>query len=190
MPLPAPLPKAPAAITKGLECFNGLGGFDKDGKEYVIVLAEGATTPAPWINVIANPGFGFQVAAEGSGYTWAENSRENTLSPWSNDPVEDPAGEAFYVRDEVTGEVWGPTAQPVRDDGIYIARHGRGYSRFEHEANGIALDLLQYVPLADPLKISRLTLRNLSGVPRRLSVTAWTEWVLGDLAGCFSAPPS
>ncbi|CAG4892407.1 GH36-type glycosyl hydrolase domain-containing protein [Paraburkholderia gardini] len=184
-PWPAPVhpPLAPLALTARLEFFNGLGGFDKDGREYVTVLAAGATTPAPWINVIANPGFGFQVAAEGSGYTWAENSRENQLTPWSNDPVEDPAGEAIYVRDEVTGDVWGATALPIRDSGTYIARHGHGYSRFEHEANGIALDLLQYVPLADPLKISRLTLRNLSGVSRRLSVTAWLEWVLGTSRG-------
>ena len=182
---PAPLrqPRVPSPVPAKLEFFNGLGGFDKDGREYVTVLAAGATTPAPWINVIANPGFGFQVAAEGSGYTWAENSRENQLTPWSNDPVEDPVGEALYVRDEVTGDVWSATALPIRDSGTYIARHGRGYSRFEHEANGIALDLLQYVPLADPLKISRLTLRNLSGTPRRLSVTAWLEWVLGTSRG-------
>ncbi len=107
-----------------LEFFNGLGGFDKNGREYVTVLTAGATTPAPWINVIANPRFGFQVAAEGSGYTWAENSRENQLTPWSNDPVEDPAGEALYVRDEMTGDLWCATAQPIRDGGTYVARHG------------------------------------------------------------------
>ena len=176
-------PRTVSSAASRLEFFNGLGGFDKDGREYVTVLVAGATTPAPWINVIANPGFGFQVAAEGSGYTWAENSRENQLTPWSNDPVEDPAGEAIYVRDEATGEVWGATAQPIRDGGTYVARHGHGYSRFEHEANGVALDLLQYVPLADPLKISRLTVRNLSARPRRLSVTAWNEWVLGTSRG-------
>ena len=97
------------------------------------------------------PGF-----AEGSGYTWAGNSRENQLTPWSNDPVSDPPGEAIYVRDEASGELWTPTAQPIRDAGDYIARHGLGYSRFEHESHGIALDLLQFVPLADPVKISRL----------------------------------
>ena len=86
-----------------LEFFNGLGGFDANGREYVTVLEQGATTPAPWINVIANPGFGFQVSAEGSGSTWAGNSRDNQLTPWSNDPVCDPAGEALYVRDEATG---------------------------------------------------------------------------------------
>ncbi|HWP10763.1 MAG TPA: glycosyl transferase, partial [Ramlibacter sp.] len=166
-----------------LEFFNGLGGFDHDGREYVVVLEQGTTTPAPWINVIANPAFGFQVSGEGCGYTWAENSRENQLTPWSNDPVCDPAGEALYVRDEVTGHLWTATAQPIRDQGNYVARHGHGYSRFEHRAHGIALDLLQYVPLADPVKISRLTLRNLSGRPRRLSVTGYAEWVLGASRG-------
>ena len=180
---PAHAPGALSTAPARLEFFNGLGGFDKNGREYVTVLSPGATTPAPWINVIANRGFGFQVSAEGSGYTWAENSRENQITPWSNDPVEDPAGEAFYVRDEMSGALWCATAQPIRDDGTYIARHGYGYSRFEHEANGIALDLLQFVPLADSVKISRLTLRNLSGAPRRLSVTAWMEWVLGTSRG-------
>ena len=162
-----------------LEFFNGFGGFDEDGREYVTILEGGAVTPAPWINVIANPGFGFQVSAEGNGYTWAENSRENQLSPWSNDPVADPGGETFYIRDEETLDLWTPTAQPIRGSGAYVSRHGFGYSRFEHEANGIAHDLLQYVPLADPIKISRLTLRNLSSRPRRLSVTSYAELVLG-----------
>jgi cyclic beta-1,2-glucan synthetase len=179
---PIPSRSTPPALPS-LEFFNGLGGFDKDGREYVTRLEAGSTTPAPWINVIANPGFGFQVSAEGSGFTWAENSRENRLTPWSNDPVCDPTGEALYVRDEASGVLWSPTAQPVRDGGTYVARHGFGYSRFEHEANGISLELLQYVPLADPIKISRLTLRNLSGRRRRLSVTGYAEWVLGTSRG-------
>ncbi|SBV90504.1 Protein NdvB [uncultured Alphaproteobacteria bacterium] len=183
----AAAPQPPSAAAEALEFFNGLGGFDRDGREYVVHLGPGQTTPAPWINVIANPVFGFQVSAEGSGFTWADNSRENQITPWSNDPVIDPVGEAIYVRDEVTGEVWGATAQPVRDDGLYVARHGFGYSRFTHEAGGISLDLLQYVPVADPIKISRLTLTNLSDRPRRLSVTAYAEWVLGTSRGA-SAP--
>lgn len=174
---------AQAQATADLEFFNGLGGFDKDGREYVIVLDGTGSTPAPWINVVANPGFGFHASAQGSGYTWAENSRENQLTPWSNDPVLDPAGEAIYVRDEDSLEVWSPTAQPIRDGGTYTARHGHGYSRFAHQANGIALDLLQFVPLEDPVKISRLTLSNLSAGRRRLSVTAYVEWVLGTARG-------
>src|SRR5690606_40726691 len=117
--------------------FNGTGGFAEDGREYVTVLENGRSTPAPWLNVIANPGFGFQVSAEGSGHTWAENSSENQLTPWSNDPVSDPPGEAIYLRDLDTGAIWTPTALPIRGPGRYTARHGFGYSKFEHEAQGI-----------------------------------------------------
>jgi len=172
-PMEVPPPRPP------LEFFNGLGGFAEEGYEYVTILGEGQWTPAPWVNVIANPSFGFQVSEAGSGYTWSENSRENKLTPWSNDPVSDPAGEGFFVRDEETGEIWGPTALPVREEWPYVARHGQGYSRFEHESHGIALELLQFVPPSDSVKISRLHLENRSARPRKLSVTAYVEWVLG-----------
>ena len=79
------------------------------------ILGPGQSTPVPWINVIANSAFGFQTATEGGGYTWSANSRENQLTPWSNDPVSDPQGEAFYVRDDKTGYIWSPTAVPIRD---------------------------------------------------------------------------
>ena len=166
--------------TPELEFFNGLGGFAENGREYVTILGAGQSTPAPWINVVANANFGFQVAVEGGGYTWSVNSRENQLTPWSNDPVTDRPGEAIFLRDEDTGELWGPTASPIRDEvAPYIARHGQGYSRFEHAAHGVELDLLQYVPLGDPIKISRLKIHNTSGRTRQLSVTAYVEWVLG-----------
>ncbi|MDP3908764.1 MAG: hypothetical protein Q8Q14_00080 [Gemmatimonadales bacterium] len=164
-----------------LEFFNGLGGFADNGREYVTILGPGQSTPAPWINVVANPAFGFQVATEGSGYTWSVNSRDNQLTPWSNDPVTDRPGEAFYLRDDDTGDLWSPTALPIRDEeATYVARHGRGYSRFEHAAHGIGIDLLQYVPIDDPIKISRLVLRNTSSRIRHLSVTAYVEWALGS----------
>jgi cyclic beta-1,2-glucan synthetase len=163
-----------------VEFFNGLGGFVDDGREYVVILGPGQTTPAPWINVIANPSFGFQVSAEGGGYAWSQNSRERQLTPWSNDPVTDRPGQALYLRDEESGEVWSPTALPIRDEAsTYVARHGWGYSRFEHNAHGLALELVEYVPLTDPIKISRLKIRNTSSRPRRISVSAYVEWVLG-----------
>ncbi len=163
---PVARPERPATFRMPeLEFFNGLGGFAAGGKEYVTILGPGQSTPAPWINVIANSAFGFQTATEGSGYTWSANSRENQLTPWSNDPVSDPTGEAFYVRDDRTGDVWSPTAAPIRDpSGVYVARHGRGYSRFEHSAHGVAANLLQYVPVEGSIKISRLRLTNKSNL--------------------------
>jgi cyclic beta-1,2-glucan synthetase len=163
-----------------LEFHNGLGGFSADGTEYTVVLGEGQWTPVPWVNVVANPRFGFCVSASGSSFSWSENSRENQLTPWSNDPVTDPPGEVIYVRDEETGEVWAPTALPIRDqESFYVARHGPGFSVFEHVSRGIALRLHQTVPLDDSVKLSRLRIRNQSGRRRRISVTAYVEWVLG-----------
>ncbi len=176
VPLP---PEVPDPQT--LEMFNGFGGFAAKGREYVTVLAEGLATPAPWINVIANPSFGFLISESGSGHTWSLNSHENQLTPWSNDPVSDPAVEAIYIRDENTGEVWTPTASPIRDEvAPYVVRHGQGYTRFHHGSHGILAELLQFVPLEDPIKVSRLTLKNESGRPRRLSITGYAEWVLGS----------
>ncbi len=176
----ASAPSPPVAALGALQFFNGLGGFSPDGREYVTILGPGQSTPMPWINVVSNASFGFQVATDGGGYTWSQNSRDNQLTPWSNDPVSDRPGEVLYVRDLDSGELWGPTALPIRHETApYIIRHGRGYSRFEVVANGISLELLQYVPLGDSIKISRLTVRNISERPRRLSVTAYVDWVLG-----------
>jgi cyclic beta-1,2-glucan synthetase len=177
---PAPRDAAPALPKPPLEYFNGLGGFADDGREYVIALDKGQWTPAPWVNVIANPGFGFTVSELGSGCTWCGNSRENQLTTWSNDPVGDAPGEAFYLLDEETNELWGPTALPIRvDNASYVIRHGQGYSRFEHASHGIHSELLQFVSPDDPVKISSLTLRNVSGRSRTLSVAAYVEWALG-----------
>ncbi|PPK72077.1 cyclic beta-1,2-glucan synthetase [Methylobacter tundripaludum] len=170
----------PLIATADLEYFNGLGGFADDGREYVIVLGKGQWTPAPWINVIANAEFGFTVSELGGGCTWSLNSRMNQLTPWSNDPVSDPPGEVFYIQDDETGDLWTPTALPIRvDNAGYVIRHGQGYSRFEHASHGIHSELLQFVSSDDPVKISTLTLKNNSGRPRKLSVTAYVEWVLG-----------
>jgi cyclic beta-1,2-glucan synthetase len=164
-----------------LEYFNGLGGFGSAGREYITVLEEGQRTPAPWINVVANPQFGFQVSADGAGSTWSLNARENQLTPWSNDPVSDLPSEVIYLRDEGSGELWSATPLPIRQPASsYVIHHGFGYSRFEHASHGIASDLTLFVPLADPIKISRLRIVNRSGVARQLSVTHYLDWVLGN----------
>jgi cyclic beta-1,2-glucan synthetase len=193
-PDPAPLPRrrlqnvgtatrdaAGASATPPLEFFNGLGGFAAEGREYVVTLGEGQWTPAPWINVIANSQFGFLASADGFGSTWSLNAQQNQLTPWSNDPVSDAPAEAIYIRDEDTGDLWTATPLPIREpSSAYVIRHGFGYTRFEHTSHGIALDLLQFVPREDPVKISRLKIVNRSSEARKLSVTHYLDWVLGN----------
>ncbi len=174
---PYPEPSTPQPV---LTFFNGLGGFGNSGKEYVTVLGDGQWTPAPWLNVIANEkAFGFQVSETGSGFTWSVNSRENRLTPWSNDAVSDPPGEVIYLRDEESGSVWTSTPLPIREAEPYTIKHGQGYTVFEHLSHGISQDLLQFVPLDASVKISLLRLHNRTNRKRKLSVTSYSELVLG-----------
>ncbi|GAB2879738.1 glucoamylase family protein [Uliginosibacterium flavum] len=166
---------------RDLILFNGLGGFAPDGREYVITLAPGQVTPAPWVNVLANANFGTVISENGAAYTWSENAHEFRLTPWHNDPVSDASGEALYLRDEDTGNVWSPTPLPVRATTTYVIRHGFGYSVFETHVDGISTELWVYVDLNAAVKFSVLKVRNESGRPRRLSATGYVEWVLGDL---------
>jgi cyclic beta-1,2-glucan synthetase len=138
-------------------------------------------TPAPWVNVLANPSFGTIVSESGCANTWSENAQEFLLTPWSNDPVSDSSGEAFYLRDEESGHFWSPTPWPSRGQGYYVCRHGFGYSVFTHTEDGIDSELWVYVALDAPIKFAVLKARNKSGRLRRLSVTGYIEWVLGEL---------
>ncbi|MHB1059148.1 MAG: GH36-type glycosyl hydrolase domain-containing protein [Rhodanobacter sp.] len=175
----APVSPAPAA-GEAAEFSNGLGGFVDAGRSYRIELDEARATPAPWVNVIANPAFGFLVSAEGGGYAWSLNSQQNPLTPWPNDPVSDSPHEVLYLRDEETGELWSACALPIRVPGAkYTATHGKGWTRFDCDAHGVELELLQCVPTDDPVKLSRLRLRNRSARTRQLSVTGYVEWALG-----------
>lgn len=166
---------------RDLEFFNGLGGFAEDGREYCTVLGAGQWTPAPWINVIANAGFGSLVSESGVGCTWSTNSQANRLTAWANDPVTDPPSEMFYVRDEDSGHLWSPTPLPIREEGgVYRVRHGQGWTRFAYDAHDLALDLVHFVPVEDPIKVARLRIVNHSPRRRRLSITVYLEWVLGE----------
>src|SRR5581483_5964982 len=175
---PARISDAPR---RDLLLFNGLGGFTPDGSEYVITTAAGKVTPAPWVNVLANPHFGTVLSESGGAYTWYENAHEFRLTPWHNDPVSDSNGEALFLRDEESGRFWSPTPLPSRGEGAYVSRHGFGYSVFEHQEEGIESELTVYVALDTPVKFSVLKVRNSSGRPRRLSATGYVDWVLGDL---------
>jgi len=180
-PRTAPPPPPVAKPQRDLVFHNGLGGFTQDGREYVTILGERQSTPAPWVNVIANAEFGTLVSESGSSYTWAENSHEFRLTPWLNDPVSDGSGEAVYIRDEESGAYWSPTPLPARGPNPYVARHGFGYSVFEYAQDGIVSELSQFVATDAPVKFIRLKLVNRSGRQRQLSVTGCFDWVLGEL---------
>jgi len=169
------------APPRDLQLFNGTGGFSADGSEYEIWLPSGQVTPAPWINVLANPDFGSVISESGGAYTFGQNAHEIRLTPWTNDPVSDETGEAFYIRDEDSGTFWSPSPLPARGSRAYRVRHGFGYSVFETIQADIASTLTVFVAAHKPLKYSVLKLRNEGSTRRRLSVFACVEWVLGDL---------
>lgn len=169
----------PVEPPQNLLFFNDWGGFTPSWREYVIYLKNRDFVPAPWVNIIANPQFGFQISESGGGYTWAENSREYKITPWSNDPVLDTSGEICYFRDEKTGIIWSQSACPIRDTEPYTVRHGQGYSIFHHCSEGLEQTALFFVPIHDPVKIVQIELENTTEDLRHLAVTYYLEWVLG-----------
>lgn len=172
-------PKTQEKETENYEFFNGFGAFACEGREYEILLEGNNRPPAPWINVVSNKKFGFQISESGAGFTWSINSRENKLTPWSNDPVSDRASEAIYILDEISGEVMTPMSLGRSDRGTYRVRHGFGYSRFLHEEALISQELTVFTPLDESLKLWSLTLTNRSDKVKYLSLTYYVEWVLG-----------
>ena len=169
------------ALPNDLTFFNGTGGFTPDGNEYKIIIDETRTTPLPWVNVIANPLFGSVVSENGSAYTWAINAHEYRITPWSNDPVSDAGGEAFYLRDEDAGNFWCPSPFPKKGSGSYIITHGFGYSIFEHIEDGIHSEMSVFVDKDQPVKFVVLKVKNESGRIRKLSAMGFLEIILGDV---------
>ena len=162
-----------------LDFYNGIGGFNTEGTEYIIKLQKNHTTPAPWINVISNPDFGFLVTESGGGYTWSDNSRENKLTAWSNDPVTDRLGEALYVRDNEDGSFWSIASKPVREDGTYIVRHGFGYTVFRHDSHGMEQSMTLFAAGKDTVKFTLVSLKNISEATREITLAYYIRPVLG-----------
>ncbi len=159
---------------------NGIGGFSTDGREYVVSVTPATTTPAPWCNVLANPEFGCLVSESSLGTTWSQNSGENRLTPWRNDPVFDTPSEALYLRDEETAEVWSQTPLPAGHGGTTLVRHGAGYTSYERNTHGLEQELTVFVPPHASLKVLRLRVKNTLARHRRLTATYYAEWVLGS----------
>lgn len=175
----ATLPTPPLAVPEDLLFANGYGGFTADGREYVILLEPGRSTPAPWVNVLANPEFGCLISERGSGYTWSQNAGLNRLTAWSNDPVLDPPSESLYVRDELDGETWSPVPAPAPAPAPYQVRHEPGCTTFLHNSHGLRQRVEVFVDAEWPVKYIRVGIEDCWGRTRRLTVTLCIDWLLG-----------
>ena len=163
---------------------NGHGGFSPDGREYVVhvdALHRGAhrLPPQPWVNVIANERFGTLVSETGAGFTWSGNSREHRLTPWANDALLDPHGEALYVLDDATGAAWSPTPGPLPHPASYETRHGLGQTRYLLDAEGISHETTIAVDREAPVRFAHVRLTNTTDAPRALTLVSYAQLVLG-----------
>jgi cyclic beta-1,2-glucan synthetase len=170
----------PVPQPKDLLFNNGYGGFSKDGREYIMYQTLGDGPPAPWVNILANEGFGCLTTSAGLDFTWRDNSSEYRLTQWHNDPVTEQSSEALYLRDEETAAIWSPTPLPANDGMPYLVAHGTGYTRFEHNSNGLNQRITVFVDPDEPVKVIQVRLQNLWSRNRRLTLTYAVEWVLGN----------
>ncbi len=176
--------RGPRRAREALRFDNGFGGFSGDGREYVVRLdprrpGGHRMPPAPWVNVIANERFGTLVSESGAGFTWSGNSREHRLTPWSNDALLDPHGEALYLQELSSGAAWSPLPGPRPHPAGYEVRHGLGYSTFRLEAESLVHETCVSVDREAPVKLVRLKLRNLGETTRSLAVYTCARLVLG-----------
>ncbi|MFA5575677.1 MAG: glucoamylase family protein [Tissierellaceae bacterium] len=162
-----------------LDFFNGYGGFSKNGEEYVIRLQKGLNTPMPWVNVVANEEFGFIISERGTGFTWSVNSRENKLTPWYNDLINDLPSEIVYIRDRDSNELFSITPEPIRGEEDYIISYGKGYVNFEHNSHDLEQELTIFVPREEKVKINLIKLKNTADRERKLKIYYYIRPVIG-----------
>ncbi len=172
------LPGTPA-MSYPLLIPNGIGGFAPGSHHYLMPSIGAQRPPLPWSNVIANPNFGFLVTESGGGYTWSENSRENRLTAWSNDPVLDTPSEAVYVRRTDSGDYWSLTPAPAGDGLTFSVEHGFGHSTFVTSNAGIESSLTLSSSTTDRVKWYSITLSNTESTEQKLDVLLYLELVLG-----------
>ncbi|WP_443082782.1 GH36-type glycosyl hydrolase domain-containing protein [Variovorax sp. PAMC 28711] len=160
------------------------GGFDAPTGEFTFEVDLNRRTARPWVNVIANASFGFQVSEAGTGYTWAVNSRMHQVTPWSNDPVTDPAFEHWLLQDLDTRELLPLT--PAGRGAVaarHRVRHGQGYTVFECLHHNLVLETTFFADRDDPVKLVHVSVRHEGIGSRRLRALAMVEWQLGDKRG-------
>lgn len=161
-----------------LTFFNGIGGFDENSMEYVIYPSKSEYTPLPWSNIMANKNFGCITTEAGGGYTWAFNSHEYRITPWTNDAVSDIQGEYIYIEDLETKERFSPYLLPYETDGEYEVSYGLGYSKYVAIISDLLIELIVFIPREDLVKVSMIKIKNLSDRKRKLSLRYYINPVL------------
>ncbi|MBS1239835.1 MAG: cyclic beta,2-glucan synthetase, partial [Proteobacteria bacterium] len=174
----APVPEESAEPGPQLCLANGFGGFTRQG-DYAIELPSARTTPAPWSNLLANTDFGSIVTEAGLGCSFAGNSGENRLTPWHNDPLADPQGEALYLRDEETAAIWTVSPLPAGGGATCHIEHRSGETVWKRESEGLVQEMACLVAGIDPVKLVRVKLTDRIGTPRRITATYFADWLLG-----------
>ncbi|MBT9494633.1 MAG: carbohydrate-binding protein [Paucibacter sp.] len=156
-----------------------VGQFGPQG-DFSFEIDAQARPQRPWINVLANSEFGAQISEAGGGYSWALNSRMNQLTPWSNDPVADPAGEWFLLQDMATLAVWSvaPGAMGAAQ-ASYQVSHGQGYSEIKHRRGDLGVTASWCVDALSSVKQIRLSFINHGSRSLTLRVVGMAEWLMG-----------
>lgn len=170
----------PAADPDARRDGNGFGAFNRDGSEYAMDLPRDRPTPAPWCNVLANAALGCVTSESGGTYTFFRNAHEFRLTPWYNDALRDTSGEALWLRDEATGEFWSLAAQPSPSADPYRCVHGFGYTRHLHAHADLASEATLFVAQSAPVQCLLVSVTNHGASARRLSLSRYVEWVLGE----------
>lgn len=160
--------------TKELLYYNGFGGFSKDGSKYIICTSE-KFTPAPWSHIIANEKFGTLLTANGGGYIWSHNSRENKLTTWSNDPIEDKPSEILQY--EFEEKIY--NLLPYDSLENFVVEYGFGYAKFFKNAFEIDSETTIFVPRDECKKIYNITLKNKTNNQKQITLKYKIEPVLG-----------
>ncbi len=150
---------------------NPASGF-QDGA-FWIPAQEALPLPAPWVNLLANPNFGALISERGAAFTWWDNSRENPISIWSNDPVEDETYEGlFFLCD-------GKFHPLLPWSGEMAVGHGQGYTVLRGISGSLAVEITVYVPLDDTVKITRVHFKNQGEEKKSLRLFSYVRPVCG-----------
>ena len=161
-------PKRTFRVWSDLKFYNQYGGFDADGRDYVVT---NTNTPMPWVNVIANDGsrcdgaFGCVVSSTMAGFTFAHNAQQFKLTGWSNDIVRDNASEMLLI----DKQQFVPAT----------ARHGQGYSAFDAEYDNMKVDVRLFVATDRMEKYYQIRVANKSDAPLKVQLDMVYKLVLG-----------